>query len=255
MNTNDPLSPLMDSQVNRDCYLRAQAFMQGYDTQNLIQNDNIKPVWINDSDCFWYTRTYKSESGQAGRIGKEYRMVDADKRCNSLAFDHSDLAKSLTIASKKTTLPQELPLSDIVFSLDTSIVSFTAYDYRWRYDAEKKTCTAVQTELAVPVIESLSPDGKHVAFVHDHNLWLREVSSGNERPLTSDGEAFYRYAGKPTAVGFTDDDEVLDTPNLCWSPNSKRVFTVQRDSRKVLAHPIVNYVPKNGSFRPTVDHI
>ena len=90
-------SPLTGSQ-KEEHYLNAQTFMQGYTTQSLIQNDNIKTTWINGSDCFWYTRAYKIKSGEAGSIGKEYRIVDAKNLSNSLAFDCSTLAKALECA-------------------------------------------------------------------------------------------------------------------------------------------------------------
>src|SRR4051812_42822940 len=36
-------------------------------------------------------------------------------------------------------------------------------------------------------MESRSPDGKSVAFVRDWNLWVRDVASGRETALTTDG--------------------------------------------------------------------
>jgi hypothetical protein len=35
--------------------------------------------------------------------------------------------------------------------------------------------------------ESLSPDGKRAAFIRDWNLWMRDVVSGKETQLTTDG--------------------------------------------------------------------
>ena len=95
MNTKQPLSQLTDSQKNEDRYLSAQAFMQGYATQNLIQNDNIKPIWINSSDSFWYTRYHKADDDLSAttdpkpttKIIKEYRIVNAHERTNLPAFD------------------------------------------------------------------------------------------------------------------------------------------------------------------------
>ena len=257
MNVKPTISQPGDSLEIEKCYQNAQVFMQGCDSKSLIQNDNIQPQWINSSDCFWYQRYYKIKGGRPGSIGNEYRIVDANKRINRLAFDHSELAKALATATEQNINQEDLPFSDVTFSLTPLTVSFIAYEQHWKFEAESQTCVASKLDtpqLELPC-ESLSPDGTLIAFVREYNLWVREVSSGDERPLTSDGEAFYRYAGKPTAVGFTDDDEILSCLNLCWSPNSKRLFTVQRDSRKVLTHPVVNHAPKNGSIRPTVDHI
>ena len=42
---------------------------------------------------------------------------------------------------------------------------------------------------------------------------------------------------------------------VLWSADSKRLFTVQRDTRQVLTLPVVHHVPQDGSVRPTVDHV
>src|SRR6185295_14495837 len=39
-----------------------------------------------------------------------------------------------------------------------------------------------------------SPDGKRTAFIRDWNLWVRDVASGKETALTSDGVKDFGYA-------------------------------------------------------------
>ena len=72
-----------------------------------------------------------------------------------------------------------------------------------------------------------SPDGKRTAFVRDHNLWVRDVSSGKETQLTTDGEKDFAYA--TNNAGWTKSDR----PVLLWSPDSKRIATFKHDGRKV----------------------
>ena len=40
-------------------YQRAQTIIQGYTTQNLVQNDAVFPHWIEETGCFWYERSYQ----------------------------------------------------------------------------------------------------------------------------------------------------------------------------------------------------
>ena len=42
--------------------------------------------------------------------------------------------------------------------------------------------------------ESRSPDEKSVAFIRDWNLWVRDVATGRETPLTTDGVKDFGYA-------------------------------------------------------------
>ncbi len=75
--------------------------------------------------------------------------------------------------------------------------------------------------------EAKSPDGKHAAFIRDWNLWLREVESGEERALTTDGIRDFGYATDNAGWKHS------DRPVLSWSPDSKRIATFRQDQRHV----------------------
>lgn len=75
--------------------------------------------------------------------------------------------------------------------------------------------------------EIRSPDGKRVAFVREHNLWVRELETKKETQLTTDGIKDFAYA--TNNAGWTKSDR----PILLWSPDSRRIATFQHDGRKV----------------------
>jgi len=75
--------------------------------------------------------------------------------------------------------------------------------------------------------ESKSPDGKYVAFIRDWNLWIREVESGDEKALTTDGVKDFGYA--TDNAGW----KRSSRPILSWSPDSKKIATFQQDQRHV----------------------
>ena len=72
-----------------------------------------------------------------------------------------------------------------------------------------------------------SPDGKRTAFIRDSNLWIRDVATGKETPLTTDGVKDFGYA--TDNAGWTKSDRAI----LVWSPNSKKIATFQQDQRNV----------------------
>lgn len=72
-----------------------------------------------------------------------------------------------------------------------------------------------------------SPDGRHVAFIKDWNLYLREVATGKEIALTTDGVEDFGYA--TDNAGWKQSDR----PILSWSPDSKKIATFQQDQRHV----------------------
>jgi dipeptidyl-peptidase 4 len=75
--------------------------------------------------------------------------------------------------------------------------------------------------------EIVSPDGKRAAFIRGYNLWTRDVASGRETQLTTDGVKEFGYA--TDNAGWVRSDR----PILLWSPDSRRIATFQQDERGV----------------------
>ena len=90
-----------------------------------------------------------------------------------------------------------------------------------------RTCGPNVTGLTGQPVASISPDGKKAIYICDWNLWVRDVATGQERQLTTDGEKNFGYAtsnaGWTTSAGTA----------LSWSPDSRRIATQQQDERKV----------------------
>ena len=74
---------------------------------------------------------------------------------------------------------------------------------------------------------TMSPDGKRGAFVRDWNLWVRDMDTGQERALTTDGVAYFGYA--TDNAGWSSSDRAM----VAWSPDSRRLATQQQDERRV----------------------
>lgn len=75
--------------------------------------------------------------------------------------------------------------------------------------------------------EILSPDGKNLAFIKDWNLYLKDVKTGEETALTTDGVKNFGYATDNAGWKHS------DRPILSWSPDSKKIATFQQDQRHV----------------------
>ncbi len=82
--------------------------------------------------------------------------------------------------------------------------------------------------------ESVSPDGKRAAFIRNYNLWVRDVATGRETQLTTDGQKDFGYA--TDNAGWVKSDR----PVLLWSPDSRRIATFQQDERAVGEMYLVN---------------
>ena len=107
---------------------------------------------------------------------------------------------------------------------------------------QNKTCGANVTGVGgnrtnPPFITS--PDGKKQLYICDWNLWARDVATGADRQLTTDGMRDFGYAtnnaGWVTAA----------TPVVSWSPDGRKIATQQQDERNVGEMYLVQ-TPVNG---------
>ena len=80
--------------------------------------------------------------------------------------------------------PFDLPFTFVTISAEKKgraiQVSFKALEKFWRFDIESSSLK----EIAEPPCLPLSPDGKKTAFVRDNNIWVKDLSSGEEQALT-----------------------------------------------------------------------
>jgi len=92
-----------------------------------------------------------------------------------------------------------------------------------------KTCGPNVTGMPVsgPPPASMSPDGTKAIFICDWNLWVRDVATGEERQLTTDGAKDFGYA--TSNAGWA----TSAAASLSWSPDGKKIATQQQDERKV----------------------
>lgn len=72
-----------------------------------------------------------------------------------------------------------------------------------------------------------SPDGKRSVSIKEFNLWVKDIATGKETQLTTDGVKNYGYA--TDNAGWTKSDRAI----VVWSPDSKKIATYQQDERNV----------------------
>jgi dipeptidyl-peptidase 4 len=202
-------------QLTTEDYARAER-MLGYNTAPLVLNAGVRPTWLPDGR-FWY-RTSRAQ-------GPEFILVDPVTRTKAPAFDHDRLAVALSAAAGRTYERARLPMLAIELSQDGSQVLFNVGQRRFTCDVRGSTCSAA--ERPAPRMEVLSPDGKRAAFIRDWNLWVRDVATGQEAALTTDGVEDFGYATDNAGWRFS------DRPVVKWSPDSRRIATFQQDQRGV----------------------
>lgn len=206
-------------------YARAEQFL-GYNTTPLVANGPVQANWLAD-DRFWYRN--------ATATGSEFILVDAAKATKAPAFNHAAVAATLTTAMGQPVTATRLPFTQITLAADAQSFSFDNEHKRWTCDTGGAACTSADRPARLPN-SITSPDGRLAAFIKDYNLWVRDLTTGTDQQLTTDGIKDYGYA--------TDNAGWIrsDNPVLVWSPDSKKLATFQQDQRKAGDMYLVNTV-------------
>jgi dipeptidyl aminopeptidase/acylaminoacyl peptidase len=221
--------------VTAEDYARAEQFL-GSNTVPLVSGIPGRPAWLPDGRAWYRVSTTD---------GAEFVMVDLDRRSRAPAFDHARLAAALSSAMDREIGAAQLPFRSFELSADGNELTFTiggmsfgpprgggGGGQAWTCDLRAYRCAraeAAQEEArhTPPFNSVVSPDGRRAAFIRDHNLWMGDLTTGDETQLTSDGVEDFGYA--TNNAGWTR----RASPVLNWSPDSRRIATFQHDGRGV----------------------
>jgi len=202
--------------------LLAQGTMESYNRAFSLQDkfkdkvfySNVTPQWIGNSNRFWYV--------QNAPQGKIYVLVDAQKKTRTDLFDHNKLAVELALATDKPVDAKKLPLQSLKVTEVLDSLHFVYNSYNWTYAFKQNSLKKGDKVVAVkeeywgkvdterdgkPVV---SPDKKLSAFVKDNNLYVKDLKTGAEKALSTDGTKEDYYSAYPY-----------------WSPDSKRVAVMR----------------------------
>ncbi len=162
--------------------------------------------------------------------GTEFVLVNPRAKSRAPLFDHTRMANALATAAGSVFSATSLPIQSLELSDDGRAITVSASGKRYRCDRAATSCTALgqAPPAATPrALAVISPDGRRAAFVKDWNLWVRDLATGTETPLTTDGTKNFGYA--TDNAGWVTSDRAI----LLWSPDSKKIATQQQDERNV----------------------
>jgi dipeptidyl-peptidase-4 len=209
-------------------YAAAEKFMS-YNVNPLAFKGQVNAQWMDDGRFLYRA---------VDETGITYMVVDPGKGTRAPAFDQAKVAALLKAASNGAVSmdAQHLAISEISLADGDHTLSFTArgVSYRCSLGSSSDACKVMGTtgggrggpeHKGEPPI-ALSPDRKLGAFIRDWNLWVRDLETGAETQLTTDGVKDYGYA--TDNAGWRNSDAAV----LLWSPDSTKIATFQQDQRK-----------------------
>lgn len=183
------------------------------ETEKLILRTVDAPTWLPDGRLWYRTRT---------AAGFALVVIDPSRRTRVRIFDHAKLARSLVRAAAGNDAVDDVAFDSVRLMDDACALQFQVGQDRWQCDLKGNACMRL-----APLDDETcrSPDQQREAFVRDHNLWVRDVATGRETALTTDGIEHFGYG--------TDNSgrQHSRRPCVLWSPDSRRIATIQQDER------------------------
>jgi len=122
-----------------------------------------------------------------------------------------------------------------------AILFESAHSLVW-YDPKAQTGRVLVTGKAELGDPKISPDGKYVSFVREHNLWLVGTVDGKERALTTGGSEEIRKG----ELDWVYPEELDITTAYWWAPDSSSIAYLEMDERKVTQFPLIDFESYTG---------
>ncbi|MGV3509546.1 MAG: S9 family peptidase [Sphingobacteriaceae bacterium] len=199
---------------------------------NSLSAQSVKKLTLQDifQKGVFAARTIQSLPSM--KDGKSYATIKYDKEgIKYLAKNSYSTGQEIKQLFKETDLIYKGDTLEITsdFSADESKVlllsdeeSIYRYSVKANYyvfDIATKKITPVSTS-GKQLFPTFSPDASKVAFVKDNNIYIKDFSSGTEKPITTDGKNNHIINGRSDWVY---EEEFGFAQAFFWSPDGKNI--------------------------------
>lgn len=182
--------------------------------------------------------------------GVTWMRVDADSGRATPLFDAARM-ESAVAALRGVTREQAAGAARsarLLFDPAFTAALFPIDDDLYHYDFAAGTAVRLTTAAGDEEEATFSPDGRAVAFVRGHNLFVVDVATRTETALTTDGNAEILNG----TLDWLYQEEIYGRGRFrgyWWSPDSRHIAFLQLDERPVPEYTVVDHIP----YRPRLE--
>ncbi len=134
----------------------------------------------------------------------------------------------------------------------TNVSNIYRHSYKatyYVYDLKRKTIEPLASGDQV-MLATLSPDAKRVSFVRDNNIFIKDLTTKEEKQITFDGKYNSIING---ATDWVYEEEFALLTGMQWSPDSKKIAFYRFDESEVMQFNMTefknNLYPVNYTFK------
>ena len=209
--------------------------------------ENIQ--WSPDGKMLSYVQ--RDDTGEHGQLW----YIDANTGDKKVLVSEGKLASLAPDVNKiKNEIQREkltrYSVAAYHWSPDSKHLLFDSLGQLWLYSLESGTAVQFTSAPAPSEDPKFSPDGKHLAYVRQHNLYARPASGGDEKQLTRDERKDVKDDNILNGeVDWVYEEELNVRSNYFWSPDSSQIVFLQMDETRVPTYPITDYLPTNADVQ------
>jgi len=198
-------------------------------------------VWTPDGKALSYFETKGSGKEAKTELwvmdaanGERRLLVASDKLESILPVDTSRPTQATGLGRRAPSQYQWAPdAAGILFQGPTALA--------W-LDVKAQTGRTLVSGKATLADPKISPDGRNVSFVRDHNVWIMNLADGKERAVTQGGTEEIRKG----ELDWVYPEELDIKTAYWWSPDSSAIAYLEMDERKVSQYPLVDFSSPSG---------
>lgn len=211
--------------------------------QDTLKNITLKEIWTD------YSLMAKSVKGiESLKNGKEFTRI---KKGSIVVYDYltGDSVTTLVNASDLVADTSENAIIVSSFSMNKDEDMFlipTKRESIYRHSSkadyliwnkDKRTLTPLSTK-GKQQLADFSPSGSKVAFVRENNIFVKDLISGNEKQITTDGNMNHIIVG---TCDWVYEEEFGFDKGFYWSLDGSRIAYYRFDESNVKEYTLTNY--------------
>ena len=125
---------------------------------------------------------------------------------------------------------------------DSKHLLFDSRGQLWIFSLDTGTGVQITAAPDPSSDPKFSPDGKRIAYLRKHDLYVRPTSEGSETRLTSNNDDDNLLNGE---VDWVYAEELAVRSNYFWSPDGKQIAFLQMNEKDVPEYPITDWMPQH----------
>jgi dipeptidyl-peptidase 4 len=137
-------------------------------------------------------------------------------------------------AAKQSTGAGRRPPAPFQFAPDGNGLLFQTQNSLTWFDLKTKSTHSLNAGKQAIWDAKISPDGRTVSFIFDHNIWVSDVATGAARPLTKGGTEALRKGD----FDWVYPEELEIKSGHWWAPDSSSIAYLEMDVSAVTQYPI-----------------